>query len=549
MPIVMRRGTSIGAMSAEDDERFLTECFVETGQAQQVTDITNPKCIALGRTGSGKSAMLLHVESEQEHYSWVNPEDLSLNYISNSNILRFFDEIGINLDVFYQLLWRHVLVVELLKLKKEFHDQESAKRWFAKVYNSFDKNPKRQAALDYLTRFNNKFWLDTEKRVREVVDKIEGSLEESLGMNVEALRLKVEANAKETHKSAREETSEIINRAQKVVSEVQIQELNELMKFLSEDIFNDRQSNYFLLIDDLDTGWVHDSLRFKLIRALIETIKKFRKIKNVKIIISLRADLLHTVVSQTNGKGFQTEKFEDLMLRLKWSKSDLRDLVEKRLNYSFKDQYTGKNLRFEDIFTSNIGDITPLDYMLARSFQRPRDIISFVNQCFEEAEPSSTSITAKTLRKAEAQYSSKRFTAISDEWREAYGDLEIAMESLKHLDVRFKYSDLSDDFFNNICLRLVAGDDSYTGKFASICNGIARNDHPNYSYLRKTFIEVLYVVGAIGIKRSSGLKFEWSYKDEPVLNYSVVAPDTTFAIHPMLHRKLNLRSDGSSLNT
>lgn len=134
MPIVVRRGMSVGAMSAEDDQKFLSECFVETGQAEQVLDITNPKSIALGRTGAGKSALLLHLTESSSNVASVDPEDLSLSYISNSDILRFFDEIDINLDVFYQLLWRHVLVVELLKLKKEFHDQESAKRWLAGVY-------------------------------------------------------------------------------------------------------------------------------------------------------------------------------------------------------------------------------------------------------------------------------------------------------------------------------------------------------------------------------------------------------------------------------
>jgi len=308
---------SIGAMAAEDDLRFLNDCFIETGQAAQLVDISSPRCIALGRTGSGKSALLIHIEQTQKNFANVDPEDLSLRYISNSDILRFFEEIDVNLDVFYQLLWRHVLVVELLKLKKEFHDKDSATRWFAGVYNSFAKNPKRQAALAYLTQFSGSFWLDTEKRIRQVVDRIEESLQTSLGMDAGALRNKVAAMAKSGSKQEKEETSEIINRAQKVVSEVQIQELNELMKFLSEDIFSDRMNKYYLLIDDLDRGWVHDALRFKLIRALIETIRKFRKVSNVKIIISLRADLFDMVMNKTDGKGFQSEKFDDLMLRIK----------------------------------------------------------------------------------------------------------------------------------------------------------------------------------------------------------------------------------------
>ena len=81
MPIVLKRGMTIGAMSAEEDDRFLTECFVETGQASQITDIYGPKSIALGRTGAGKSALLYHVKQVEENFSEVDPEDLALSYI------------------------------------------------------------------------------------------------------------------------------------------------------------------------------------------------------------------------------------------------------------------------------------------------------------------------------------------------------------------------------------------------------------------------------------------------------------------------------------
>jgi hypothetical protein len=549
MAVAVRRGMIVGQMSAEQDQKFLSECFVETGQPSQVCDIDNPSAIVLGRTGAGKSALLLHIEDTQENVSRIDPENLSLNFISNSTIIRYFEDLGVDLGVFYQLLWRHVLVVELLKLKKEFYDQESAKKWFAGIYNALNRNPKRQAALEYLTRFSAQFWLDTEKRVREVVQKIESTVEEQIGMKAEVLKQKFEASSSSNDKQLHQETAEIIYKAQEVVNAVQIQELSELLNFLAEDIFDDKKAHYYLLIDDLDTGWVHESLRFKLIRALIETLRKFRRVSNVKIVISLRADLLHTVMTKTEGRGFQSEKFEDMMLRLRWSQDDLRWLIEERLNFIFKDQYTGKRIRFEDVFTSRIGDSDPLAYMLDRSFYRPRDLISYVNQCFEEAEPGAASIPARLVRQAEAEYSNKRFRAIIEEWEGAYGDLETVLESLKDLQARFTYSDLTDKFFENICINLVAGDGYRQGRFVAICNGIVSNEHPTYDHLRRTYLEVLYIVGAIGIKRSSGSKFEWSYKNDPVLNMALVDADTKFAVHPMLHRRLNLRADGSSFNT
>ena len=53
-----------------------------------------------------------------------------------------------------------------------------------------------------------------------------------------------------------------------------------------------------------------DGLKYKLIRALIETIKSFRQVRSVKIVVSLRLDLLQRVISETRDSGFQSEKYE-----------------------------------------------------------------------------------------------------------------------------------------------------------------------------------------------------------------------------------------------
>lgn len=101
MAVTVRRGMSIGQMSAEQDRRFLAECFIETGQPSQVGDIDNPKAIVLGRTGSGKSALLQHLEDTKENVARLDPENLSLNFISNSTIIRYFDDLGVDLGVFF----------------------------------------------------------------------------------------------------------------------------------------------------------------------------------------------------------------------------------------------------------------------------------------------------------------------------------------------------------------------------------------------------------------------------------------------------------------
>lgn len=547
MAIVVKRNMTIGAISAEEDTYFLDRCFVETDHSAQLADARNPKCIALGRTGSGKSAALIRIKEGKLNSVQIDPEALSLNYISNSTIIKYLDGLGINLDIFYQLLWRHVIVVELLKLKKHFHDEISANRWLANILDSLKPNRKRQAALQYLQKFGSSFWLDTEARVREVVQNIESSIESKVGFKLDSYFMSPEFQSGSSMREDKQVVTEIINKAQQAVNSVQLQELNEVIEFLSEDVFNDRQQIYYLIIDDLDTNWVHDSIRFKLIRALIETIKKFRKVLNVKIIISLRADLLETVIANTSERGFQTEKYEDMMLRIDWTKSELYAVMNSRINQLFRDKYTNKDIAFEDVFPGKIGDVDVFTYMLDRTLFRPRDLIVFVNECFNSADSGATSIGTKTVRNAEIAYSRKRMRSLADEWRSVYGDLETPLKVLSKLEVRFSAKDLTDKMLEDLCIEIIAGDVLEQGRFSSICHSISSNNGMNYSALRKFFIEAMYVVGAIGYRRFSGNPFEWSFRNEPTLNFSAVGEDSLFAIHPMLHREFNIRSDATSL--
>ena len=72
----------------------------------------------------------------------------------------------------------------------------------------------------------------------------------------------------------------------------------------------DQMKEFYILVDRLDERWVDDSIRFRMIKALMETLKSFRKIRNLKILVALRQDVLERVVQETNDISFQREKFE-----------------------------------------------------------------------------------------------------------------------------------------------------------------------------------------------------------------------------------------------
>ena len=80
-----RKLQNIGAAGAEEDE-FLTECFVDNGYLSPLQDINHRGLILLGRTGSGKTALLRMLKDKREKNTiTISPENLALTYVSNSN--------------------------------------------------------------------------------------------------------------------------------------------------------------------------------------------------------------------------------------------------------------------------------------------------------------------------------------------------------------------------------------------------------------------------------------------------------------------------------
>src|SRR5260221_8298891 len=110
-----RKDTNIGAPAAEEDGRFLETAFVDTGALDILRSKSRSECIVMGRSGAGKTALLAKLAEQEERVIKIAPESLALSYISENTSLRFFIELGLNLEPFYRLLWRHIFTVEIIR--------------------------------------------------------------------------------------------------------------------------------------------------------------------------------------------------------------------------------------------------------------------------------------------------------------------------------------------------------------------------------------------------------------------------------------------------
>jgi hypothetical protein len=374
MEFRFRQHDSIGAADADDD-KLLIDCFVDTGDLSVLLDCREPRSIVVGRTGGGKSALLRVIENRAERTIVIPPESLSLSYISNSTILRFIEALGVNLDIFYRLLWRHIFAVELTKRHFNIQSEEDKKTFWRKIRERFT-DQKNRKALQYLEDWGKSFWEETEYRIQEVTTKLEEKLTSQIKGAVP--RGIIAGGFEGVTGISEEQKGRIIERAQSVINDVQIRQLSDIITLLDQ-LLDDPQKQYYLLIDRLDEDWIEDRLRYHLIRALVETVRDFRKVRHAKIIVAMRQDLLDRVFRLIRGAGFQEEKYESMYLRLSWEDARLVEIMETRLNHLIRHRYTKQKLSMNDVLPRSVEGHSPVEYILQRTLRQPRDVIHLVN--------------------------------------------------------------------------------------------------------------------------------------------------------------------------
>jgi hypothetical protein len=297
------------------------------------------------------------------------------------------------------------------------------------------------------------------------------------------------------------------------------------------------QKRYYILIDRLDENWVDDSIRFSLIRALIDTAREFRRVPQVKVIVSIRTDLLETVFDRTRDSGFQEEKYRGICFPLAWTKDNLHLMLEKRVNKLIRDAYTTAPVSLNDILPKDMGGQSGLDYMIERTLQRPRDLIEFFNVCVHRAEGEAV-ITKTTLEEAEHEYSRSRLIAVGDEWSGEYPGL--ANFTTRVLRVRkhsFALNEIDDDLVNSACYEFCLSGKASRGKVFQLAQHCAES-RISAEEFRRDFAHLLYKVGIIGIKAEGFQKVSWAEAGVFSVSPPDVHPESRISIHPAFWRAL-----------
>ena len=539
-PVVLKRGMSIGTGNAESDDEFLFDCFIEYPPVEECTRMTSPAMIIAGRTGEGKTAILRHIESEAEHCLFLDPTEMSMNYVSNSDALRFLTMIGADLDLLFQVLWKHVLCIEFIRLRYGVENTQKSKSIFSRIVDKFSRDERRAKAISYLKEWQGKFWITMDQNIKEITEAYETKLHAELGADIE----KFKAGGQYDKRLSTEKKSELVARSRKIINSDQLAELHGIIDMLSVPD-GDQMKEFYILIDRLDERWVDDSVRFRLIKALLETLKSFRKIRNLKILVALRLDVFERVVQETSDIAFQREKFEDNMVRLVWTKKDLKAVVDERIKLLFKRKFTSDCVTFDDVFPNKVSNKDAFDRIAERTLMRPRDVIAFVNEAIDAAAGQAT-VSNSALRKAEGEFARKRKDALIQEWRSAHpalGKMLNIFARQKKPMIEFKEL-LEKAEFEEFALDVCGDPELARDPVAIECQTYVDTKSTDSRKIMQVAVAVMYRTGAVGLKLDTSEAYTYSHLSRPLISPHLVGDNTKIRLHPMLHAAFHVHESG-----
>ena len=503
---IFRKNTEIGSLDAETDV-FLNECFHETELFESLLkfDTQDPsfnKRIIVGRTGSGKTALLKQVrDGEGLITAEIKAEETIFEYVNNHVFISKLAKNGIDLRIFYKSLWIHVLLVKIIALSASKRGEDGwisdIKDW---VKRSSVKNRNTILANEYIDSYTGRFFND--EVITEIADKMEMHLKTGVsGIGEGGITEEVRKNIQTT--TSRYVSTELISKQR------------ELIKYFSEEL-NPNQKRIVITIDDLDKSWLSQSdVRYDFINSLLDAFKDLLDIKAVKIIISIRSDILIGIYSKNLR---QDEKDRSLVATLNWSEPEIGDILDKRIDYLIKNRYSGsQSVNFHEIFNFNVKGLPAYQYISERVMRRPRDAIDFVNKCFSHAD-GRTELHEDWVLLGEEMFFESRKLALQKEWQSLYPDILHYIDGIHYLN--------EASFFAN--------EATFKSVLEHLQNTCTQNEEIALEWQK--ILNVWFLIGLVGIVKSATSVF-YSNFEKSRLDLSDY--DKKFIVHPLFWRKLH----------
>lgn len=532
---------TFGGPVAESDH-LLSSAYWDNGDFDAIESHEDKRCFLIGRTGSGKSAAFQRlIEKHPQKIIRIDPESLSLPYILNIEAIHKMLDLGVHIETFMTTLWKHVIVVEILRHRYVINTPEQKQNILQSLMEKLKKDPAKSKALQYLDQFGDKFWCETDERVKQIADTLVKKIGTagSLDASVSGIGVKGSGSIEETHTQERKQ--EVVAKYQRLINETQLPRLNEMLVILNNEILDSKQHFTYLVIDDLDKEWIDEKLANLLIRCLFQTVVDLQKVTHLKILVALRTNIFQQLNYGSQSRGGQEEKFRVLALNLRWTVNDLEHLLNMRAEVASQYYQIDPPKDLSEMLPAVNKRDKALLYILRRTLMRPRDAILFLNCAVREA-AGKDRITWDNIHLAEKTYSKERLLALRDEWKDPYLDIDKILEKFRHKTARLSRENITSVIDDTT---MVLAEHNFLGRhwLEPMCESIYGVGSTKKTWYEQygQLINLLYNISFVGLVKGGQGRPSYSYENtESILHSSDLPENISFEIHPAFHRALDI---------
>jgi hypothetical protein len=376
----------LGAPDAEADRR-LADYFLSTPHVESALHLR--RTLFLGKKGAGKSALftqLPRLVTQAGHLSTkvipVTPDQYAWN------TLREYQEAGLLPEQAHANAWKFTLAIE-------------ASAALTTVPENSLKSAEAIAALARLKQFVKENYGDTAPSLVKTAAQL---LKGIRSFNVSAFGFGAGMS-----RAAEEQpiTPQIIESVLASIAAVAA------------------ETGVVIALDKLDDSWEGSDNSKQLLIGLLKAAKDINdKYKGesiasgLAVLVFLRADIYEGLRFDDKDKYRVAEESID------WSPDLLKDMVRERLpaKVGVDDLFEPGDMR---------GSISPFNYIVKRTFLRPREVLQFLDECIRRAGPGATLITKDQIREAEERYSSWKVDDLKQEYRRLYPEFDDIVETLR----------------------------------------------------------------------------------------------------------------------